>query len=145
MRLGGTGADVERSRADSVEASDTVPTRSHSTAQGARSRPGRALRAPAFALEAVGYDSAGPELRALRIPARGRVGGRIRVSVAPLDLWSTVASTRWRFGDGKSAGGRSAVHLYRRPGRYPVVVSSRDTLGKSTTAARIVHVAAKRR
>jgi hypothetical protein len=91
-----------------------------------------------FFVQEAAYDGAGPRLAALSVPARARVGERLQLSVAPLDVWSRVDSTRWSFGDGGRASGRRVVHAYRRPGRYLVRVTSADALGHRTTAARTI-------
>jgi hypothetical protein len=92
------------------------------------------------AVQAVGYDAAGPQLRALRIPAKGKRGARLSFSVSPLDVWSGVGTTNWRFGDGGKANGAKASHVYRRPGRFTVTVTSEDGLGHTTTVTRVVRV-----
>jgi hypothetical protein len=92
-------------------------------------------------VDAAVYDAAGPQLRALRVPLRGRAGARLRFAVSPLDVWSRVASTRWRFGDGAPASGATATHAYRRAGRYTVTVTSTDSLGHATTATRRIVIA----
>jgi hypothetical protein len=91
-------------------------------------------------IQAAGYDAAGPQLRSLRLPVSARVGGVLHLSVAPLDVWSGVSSTRWSFGDGAHAVGQHLQHTYRHPGRYDVIVTSTDGLGNATRARRTVHV-----
>jgi hypothetical protein len=91
-------------------------------------------------VQAVGYDAAGPQLRGLRIPAKGKRGARLSFSVSPLDVWSGVGTTNWRFGDGGKANGAKASHVYRRAGRFTVKVTSEDGLGHTTTVTRRVRV-----
>jgi hypothetical protein len=91
-------------------------------------------------VQAAGYDAAGPQLRGLRIPAKGKRGARLSFSVSPLDVWSGVGTTNWRFGDGGKANGAKASHVYRRPGRFTVTVTSEDGLGHTTTVTRVVRV-----
>jgi len=96
-------------------------------------------------VEAVGYDAAGPKLQAVSVPLTGQVGKRLRVSVRAVDVWSKVASTHWRFGDGSSENGSRASHVYRRSGNYRVAVTSTDTLGNSSTTTRTVTISKVRR
>jgi hypothetical protein len=91
-------------------------------------------------IQAAGYDAAGPQLRALRIPASASVGGVLQLSVVSLDVWSGVSRTRWNFGDGASAVGQQVQHVYRHPGRYEIIVTSTDRLGNATRARRAVQV-----
>jgi len=91
-------------------------------------------------IQAAGYDAAGPQLRALRIPVFARAGVVLQLSVSPLDVWSGVSSTRWSFADGAHAVGQQVQHLYRHPGRYEAIVTSTDRLGNTTRARRVVHV-----
>jgi chitodextrinase len=51
-----------------------------------------------------------------------------------------VGTTNWRFGDGGKANGAKASHVYRRPGRFTVTVTSEDGLGHTTTVTRVVRV-----
>ena len=96
-------------------------------------------------IQAAGYDGAGPQLRAPHIPRQGRVGVPIHFAVAPLDVWSAVASTRWTFGDGTGSTARRPVHPYRRAGSYTVTVTSTDTLGNAKSESRTVRIRAGRR
>lgn len=93
-----------------------------------------------FFVELSAYDAAGPRLGALHIPNRARIGKKVRLSVAPLDVWSRVAATRWSFGDGGRESGRQVSHAYMRPGRYVVRVTSTDAVRHSTTASRTIVV-----
>jgi PKD domain-containing protein len=92
-------------------------------------------------VDAAVYDEAGPQLRSLRVPAKGEAGARLRFAVSPLDVWSSVASTRWSFGDGSQATGAAATHAYRRSGRYAITLTSTDSLGHATTMTRRIRIA----
>jgi hypothetical protein len=121
------------------------------TMWGSLQPPGAAVDAQGDALvvwtpfgggvDAAVYDAAGPQLRSLRVPTKSRAGARLQFAVSPLDVWSRVASTRWRFGDGGHASGATATHAYRRAGRYTVTVTSTDSLGHATTATRRIVIA----
>jgi len=91
-------------------------------------------------MQAAGYDAAGPQLRRLRIPARGRVGKPLRFSASPLDVWSGRTIARWSFGDGGRATGNGVTHSYRRPGSYLVTVTSADGHDYTTTATRRIRI-----
>jgi hypothetical protein len=91
-------------------------------------------------IQAAGYDDSGPQLRALRIPATGRVGARLRFSVSPLDVWSNVSSTRWSFGRAAHAMGPRVSHVFRHLGRVRVTVRSVDGLGNATSATRRLRI-----
>ena len=61
-------------------------------------------------------------------------------SVEPVPWAAPIAGApRWLFGDGGSATGARVTHVYRRPGRYRVKVTS-DTLGNATIATRAVRI-----
>ncbi len=92
------------------------------------------------AVQAAGFDAAGPQLRSLHVPPRGEVGTPFHFAVSPVDVWSGVASTRWSFGDGGRANGRRLLHVYRHAGRYRVTVTSTDRLGKTTRSTRTVQI-----
>ena len=94
-------------------------------------------------VQAAGFDAAGPQLRDLSVPEAGTVGSPLSFAVAPLDVWSAVASTRWDFGDGTSADGKSPSHSYAAPGSYVVTVTSTDSpLGNVSSEKRTVVVTA---
>lgn len=82
----------------------------------------------------AGFDGSGPQLDALQIPSSTHVGVPVAFSVAPLDVWSGVASTVWSFGDGASADGTSVSHAFAAAGTYPVTVTSTDALGNTTSS-----------
>jgi PKD repeat protein len=56
------------------------------------------------------------------------------------DTWSSVASYRWRFGDGTAASGRKTTHAYARVGTYTVTVTIKDSRGNVTVRKRLVRV-----
>lgn len=94
---------------------------------------------------AAGLDAAGPQLRDLRIPRRGKVGQLLFFSVSALDVWTSLGSTTLSFGDGQGVTGTEGAgmrltHAYRRPGRYAVRVASVDDLGHRTIVRRTVSI-----
>jgi PKD domain len=95
-----------------------------------------------FVVQGDGYDSSGPELIKLSVPASGVIRAELRFSVSPTDVWSGLRSVRWSFGDGGTAPGTVATHAYDRPGRYAVRVIAQDTKGHATSASRFVSITA---
>ena len=95
-------------------------------------------------IAAAGFDAAGPLLNSLSIPATSTAASPTSFSVAPVDVWSSVASTTWDFGDGAGAEGSTASHAYAEPGGYSVTVTAVDALGNSSTSTRTIDVAARR-
>ncbi|MGI8622567.1 MAG: PKD domain-containing protein [Solirubrobacteraceae bacterium] len=89
----------------------------------------------------AGYDAAGPQLRSLQVPAAATPGSPVALSVAPVDVWSAVASTRWQFGDGsRSEEGTTLSHSFAAPGSYVVTVTSTDSLNNVSSEKRTVVV-----
>ncbi len=92
-------------------------------------------------IDAAGYASAGPQLNDLSIPSTGTTGAAVSFTVSPLSVWSTVAETRWHFGDGTSATGTSPTHTYAKAGTYEVTVESEDALGNETRSSGSIMIA----
>lgn len=93
-----------------------------------------------FVIQGEGYDGSGPALSRLVIPSTGIVGQRLRFTVAPKDVWTSVGTIRWSFGDGTAGTGRATTHVYARPGRYVVAVTVADAFGHVTSARRVVTI-----
>jgi hypothetical protein len=93
------------------------------------------------ALQAAGYDVAGPRLLGLSIPVSGTVGVPVSFAVSPLDAWSPIATTNWSFGDGQTATDEIVSHTYTKPGTYTVGVSSSDTLANTTNTTATITIA----
>jgi len=96
-----------------------------------------------YAIEAAGYDAAGPLLHQLVVPASGTVGQSLSFSVSPLDTWSALGATSWSFGDGSGATGTSVAHVYAAPGAYTVTLTSDDVLGNATSTSAALAVSAQ--
>ncbi len=72
------------------------------------------------------YDN-GPTLTGVNVPSAAQVGQPVSFSVAPpVTLWQPLTSVTWDFGDGTSASGISATHIYKTPGIYDVTLSAAD-------------------
>jgi len=95
-----------------------------------------------FIVQGEGYDGSGPVLNGLSIPAAGIAGRKVVFAVAPKDVWTTVRTIRWSFGDGSAGSGRLTGHVYRRPGRYRATVTATDGFGHVTSVHRSVTIAA---
>jgi hypothetical protein len=95
-----------------------------------------------FVIQGIGYDASGPELDKLAVPAGGVVGKRLTFAVAPRDVWGTVRTIRWGFGDGSAGQGRLTGHAYMRPGRYAAQVTATDSFGHVRSVRRWVRISA---
>jgi PKD domain len=95
-----------------------------------------------FVVQGIGYDGSGPQLERLAVPAGGSVGKRLAFAVTPMDVWSAVRTVRWSFGDGATGSGRTAVHIFRRAGRFAVQVTATDSFGHVTSVRRWVRISA---
>jgi PKD repeat protein len=93
-------------------------------------------------VQGAGHDAAGPQLRGLSVPATATTGTAATYSVSPLDVWSPVSSTQWSFDDGTTAPGAGVSHAFAAAGDHAVTVTATDALGNTTTATRLVAVAA---
>jgi PKD domain len=81
-----------------------------------------------------------PRIARVVVPTRARTGQRVRFSIAASDEWSGLDRPTWRFGDGTRADGSRAWHVYRRPGRYAVVVTVRDSAGNAVSRRSTIRV-----
>jgi hypothetical protein len=95
-----------------------------------------------FVIQSGGYDVSGPALGGLSIPATGIVGRRLTFTVAPRDVWTTVGTIRWSFGDGSAQNGRATGHVYRKPGTYVARLTVADAFGHVTSVRRLVKISA---
>ncbi|HEY0280074.1 MAG TPA: PKD domain-containing protein [Solirubrobacterales bacterium] len=87
-----------------------------------------------YQVEIAGFDGAGPRLSDVSIPGSGQAGAALHFSVRATDVWSPIAETLWRFGDGSTATGDAVVHAFDKAGVFPVSVATADALGNTTTA-----------
>jgi hypothetical protein len=104
-------------------------------------------------LDAAVLDVTPPLVDTLRAPAVAVTDRRIRLTLRAHDLWSRVASVKWRFGDGaraRSSGGRAGDttvatvrHAYHRPGRYAVTVTVTDQASNTARRTLLVRVRAR--
>jgi hypothetical protein len=85
--------------------------------------------------------SASLSFQAQSIPTKGAAGSPVSFSVSPVALWPGI-TTKWEFGDGKTAIGNNVSHTYAKGRTYKVTVTSTDGPGNSATATGNVIVAA---
>jgi hypothetical protein len=96
---------------------------------------------PQVVVETADLAGTGPVLEHLTVPKRAIVGARARFSVRPVPWSSPLAGAPvWRFGDGTSATGVLAAHVYMRAGRHSVSVSQADVAGGVSTSTSSVMV-----
>ena len=95
-----------------------------------------------FQIESASLDTTGPTVGSLGIPPGGIVGQAVSFFATASDLWSSVASYSWKFGDGASAEGPAPSHAYVAPGSYPVTVTVTDSAGNTTTRSATTTVTA---
>ena len=93
-----------------------------------------------FVIQGEGYDGSGPELNKLSIPATGVVGKKLTFAVTATDVWTTVRTVRWSFGDGSAGSGRATGHVYKRPGRFAARVTATDAFGHVSSVRRWVKI-----
>ena len=68
-------------------------------------------------------------------------GSPSSLTAQAVDRWSNPATFTWDFGDGGSAAGATASHVYAAAGSYVVTVTATDAVGNATTLTRTVVVA----
>jgi len=93
-------------------------------------------------VQGEGYDRSGPVLNRLSIPVSGVVGKKLVFAVTAMDVWASVRTVRWAFGDGTAGSGRLTGHAYKRPGRYQASVTATDAFGHVRTVRRWVKILA---
>jgi hypothetical protein len=96
-----------------------------------------------FVIQGDGYDGSGPLLSKLSIPISGVVGKRVIFAVTPMDVWTTVRTIRWSFGDGTVGSGRLTGHVYKRAGRYQATVTAADAFGHARSVKRWIRIEAR--
>lgn len=93
-------------------------------------------------VQLTGYDAVAPQLDNVSIPAQATVGQTVDVFGSGSDLWGTPAISA-SFGDGASAAGPAASHVYSAPGTYTVGVTATDVVGRTTTSSAPIVVKAR--
>lgn len=83
-----------------------------------------------YVVQARGLDAAGPVVTEITGATARTARGGGAYSVQAHDVWSRVASARWRFPDGTTATGRSVSYDGTRPGPVRVVLA--DSVGNAT-------------
>jgi hypothetical protein len=95
-------------------------------------------------LELRAFDNAGPKPPSgLAIPADLAEKRAASFAASFLDTWSPFTIT-WNFGDGGSATGSPATHVFGEPGSLTVSATATDTAGNATTRSQTATVRALR-
>ncbi|MEI2702943.1 MAG: PKD domain-containing protein [Baekduia sp.] len=95
---------------------------------------------PTLTVAVAEGDGDAPDIDGLSVPATATTGERVAVSAGVSDTLSGVASTAWEFGDGGSASGEAASHVYAAAGTYSLRVTAIDNAGHVTTETRMIAV-----
>ncbi len=88
---------------------------------------------------AAGLDVGGPVLTGFTT-ASGQAHQPLPFSAAATDVWSTVATYAWSFGDGTTGTGPALSHAYANAGTYGVALTVTDSVGNATTRTASVTV-----
>lgn len=94
-------------------------------------------------VRASGIDAAAPRLTGLgstTIPATAVAGSPVALAASPVDVWSTIGSIAWDFGDGRTATGTNVSHAYATAGAFTVTVTATDGFGRARSSAATVTV-----
>ncbi|MHB8656412.1 MAG: PKD domain-containing protein [Solirubrobacteraceae bacterium] len=73
-----------------------------------------------------------------------RAGSAVRFTGRARDPDGRIVSYAWYFGDRTGAGGRIRRHVFKRPGRYRVVLRSTDSAGLWAYSVRVIRVEVRR-
>lgn len=85
------------------------------------------------------YDATGPAL-SVAVAPRAANSQQVSLSATASDLFSTVTSVKWSFGDGTGGEGSSVSHIYAKQGTYTITVTATDAVGNSTSASRQIAI-----
>lgn len=86
------------------------------------------------------YDVTPPTLGAVSVPTRGTVNRAVAVAATASDALSAPGPVRWSFGDGGTAAGATAAHVYTRAGTFTVTARVADGAANETVVTRKVTV-----
>jgi PKD domain len=93
--------------------------------------------------QAALFDVTAPAAGTITVPASGQAGTLVPMSATPpTDNWSGAGETTWNFGDGATAVGATASHIYTSGGQFTVTVTQTDGVGNATTQTRTVSISA---
>ena len=88
---------------------------------------------------AASFDGAPPIFTGASIPAAAVVGQPVSFVASAFDRL-TGASVTWSFGDGGSAGGAAAQHVFASPGAFTVMATATDAVGNARSTASTINV-----
>ncbi len=83
-----------------------------------------------------------PVLAAIGVPSTARPGTTVNVSAAASDVWSAPVTLTWDFGDGTTATGTSASHIYGTAGARTITLTAVDAVGNTAVETRSIEVSA---
>jgi hypothetical protein len=84
-------------------------------------------------------DSAAPTIAGLSVPQVGEPGEPLTFGATVTDVWSPFTAT-WDFGDGSSAPGPGAGHIYAGTGSFNAALTAADSEGNVATQGATVPV-----
>ena len=88
------------------------------------------------------FDVSAPLIDTVTVPTQATAGQPVAVSATARDLWSSVAETRWTFGDSSApTPGAAASHTWAAAGSYTVTLRVTDAAGNATESTRSITVA----
>jgi hypothetical protein len=87
-------------------------------------------------VQAAGYDPDGLPAVELEAPAEAVVGEEVEIATPTEGLYSPTID----FGDGESAAGTAAMHVYDAPGEYELTAAGAEELGYRASAQRTIKV-----
>jgi hypothetical protein len=89
-------------------------------------------------VQAAGFDPDGLPAVELEAPAEAVVGEEVEIATPTAGLYAPTID----FGDGKSAAGTAAMHVYDAPGEYELTAAGAEELGYRTSARKTIKVVA---
>jgi hypothetical protein len=81
-----------------------------------------------------------PDRVSFSVPAHARVGRRVVFTARASDRHGAIMGYAWSFPGRARSGRRRASHVFRRPGRYKVVLRVTDSAGNWAFATRMIRV-----
>jgi hypothetical protein len=91
-----------------------------------------------YVVQAAGYDPDGLPAVELEAPLEAVVGEEVEVATPTEGLYSPTID----FGDGESAAGTAAMHVYDAPGEYELAAAGAEELGYRVSAQSMIKVVA---
>jgi hypothetical protein len=93
-------------------------------------------------MTAAGLDNAGPLISGSPFPNAGTAGAPVGFAASASDVWSSVGSFAWDFGDGGQATGTPATHTYATAGTFTAKLTVTDSVGTASTGSAPIAITA---